>query len=202
MLQASQASITRNGRIAQANTNAIPVVARRYVRPRMNRKNPGCASIVGHRVATAPATSRHDELDHSPFMTPADLVDLVLQQPVVGRRNGETLTAFREPVKVIIEEADPSFGQRHSFKQTVAEMQTAVTCVYGVGRCAVDQPHGSFPMSSALIMPFAFERVSASSFSGSESATMPPPARRLSTSPSRTMVLIRIFRSRLPSRFR
>ena len=60
--------------------------------------------------------------------------------------------------------------------------------------------HGSTP--TARSTPRAFARVSSSSRSGIESATMPAPARTVSSEPPSCSVRIRIFMSMLPSRFR
>ena len=125
----------------------------------------------------------------------------------VRRLDAETLAAEREPAQVLLDESHVAVCQQRGLEHAIAVLKTAILHCDRVQRIVgtetVDENscrHASTP--SARSTPRAFARVSSSSRSGMESATMPAPARNVSSRPLSCSERIRIFMSMLPSRFR
>src|SRR4030095_14654000 len=119
----------------------------------------------------------------------------------------ETFAAEYQAAQMLFEKSHAALHQQRAFEQAVAVVQAAILHCDRLQRIrradAVDQNgsrHASTP--SARSTPRAFARVSSSSRSGIESATMPAPARSVSARPCSCSERIRIFMSMLPSRFR
>src|SRR5579862_936352 len=100
-----------------------------------------------------------------------------------------------------LEEAHAPPANPHGLEYAIAVLQSTIAAIDGTRPATVD-PRAHSGALSARSIPSALARVSASSCSGLESATMPAPARKASEPPVAVMVRIRMLRSQLPSRFR
>src|SRR5262249_7658504 len=122
----------------------------------------------------------------------------------------EPLATCSQPLQVALEQTWVTARAGDGLEQTITVMQPTIehrNCsAWLPDRLPVDEDplqvlHQRGP-SSAARSPRALARVSSSSRSGSESATMPAPARKERSQPRSVMVRIRILRSRRPSRVR
>src|SRR6185437_6414301 len=128
----------------------------------------------------------------------ADGVEVDLQR--------EAGAARTETAEVAGEQARAAIQARDGLEQAVAVVQAAVEGRDRARLAPVDPHHFRLEaharLSSAARRPRALARVSSSSRSGSESATMPAPARNATWAPLTVMVRMRMLRSSRPSRVR
>src|SRR5262245_37733106 len=137
-----------------------------------------CRFAVDVQSAHAHA-ARDDDLDHRPLLVARQRVNLTSQQLPFRRSNPQTRATAAETLQVQPETPGLTVEPGDSREQTVAVVQPAIARVDLCSRPAVDEDARAHQSRTprARNRPRAFARVSASSRSGSESATMPAPAR-------------------------
>ena len=125
-----------------------------------------------------------------------------------GRFEHDAVATWWEGPRVLLREIlDQSRASGHGEPQAVAvsAMMPSVAAVDDSAPPAIDpDAHGAAAplFCNARKSPSALARVSASSWAGLESATMPAPARNDNARPRAVMVRMRMLKSQLPSRFR
>ena len=116
----------------------------------------------------------------------------------------QTPAAHGETLEMPLEEPRPPPETGNRLEQPVAVVQSAIEDTDGLCLVAIDQDqrraHCTAPRAASS--PRALARVSSSSRCGSESATMPAPARKVSSRPLSVIVRIRMVRASSPVRVR
>ena len=187
-------------RAAQPDTNR-PAPSR-HSRERIERQHARAALVSRRTVPARPASPGQDQLEDALGVLPRPQNELPLD-PRRWSRKTQTPASFRKTLEMQLEQADAPPPHEHGLEQPVAVLQTAIATVDDRPAPAVDpDAHAAGLARSARSSPSAFARVSASSWAGLESATMPAPARNDSVEPCAVMVRIRMLKSQLPSRFR
>src|SRR6185436_17234667 len=204
MLDPRQARIASEARLAPTQRKSRAGGLRRCW---VERNDARRLALRRWSIAAWPDTARHDDLQYGALGRSAEALHVRAQHGTVRRYDAEPFAAERKASQVLLEKSHASLRQQRSLEDTVAVVETAILHsdrVQRIGRAdAVDEDcsrHASTP--NARNTPRAFARVSSSSRSAIESATMPAPARKLSARPSSCSERIRIFMSMLPSRFR
>ena len=170
-------------------------------RPGMQRHQSARHRRNRRTIPAPPAAPSKHELYDRAFVAICQLTDLAFQDRARWRLDPQPCRAEREPLQMIIETQGAARAHRDGLEQSVAIGKAAIVRGHGIVPFPVDQDHR--PSSpSASSNPRALARVSASSASGTESATMPAPARRLSSLPDFTNERMRMLRSMSPSLFR
>ncbi len=202
VLDAGQAWIAAQGGGAAREAQAF----RRDHRARQVTHDAAHLHVRGRTIAASARAPGEQDLDHTMRLLADQAPHLEVQPLFIGGRQSQACAAGTQAGHVALPVACLSCPHTKGLEQAVSELQAAIAEGDVVLFDAVDQVvhrrGHAFSSRSASSRPRALARVSSSSRSGRESATMPAPARRLSRSPSRTRVRIRMFRSILPSRLR
>ncbi len=203
-LDAGQLRLSREPRVAQSQGDAVAVPGIRQALRVRDTGDQARGRAAGAPIAAWPLPGGQQELRDAPAavrLRPGERrLQFGAQRRLVRRRQPEPCRPRLQPLDMVIPQARRAVPDRDRFEQPVAVLKRPIVGGDRLAGPSVPEPLGH--TESDLSMPSAFARVSASSARGSESATMPAPARRLRTLPCSTMVRIRILRSRLPSRFR
>src|SRR5690606_33114293 len=128
-----------------------------------------------------------------------ELLDLATDDLHVARIYPEPAASLAQPLEVQLEQPRLPATAGDRLKETIAIVQAAIEHGHALRRHAVDQhavrsaAHTSVSADAkAARSPRALARVSSSSRSGIESATMPPPARRSTRRPLTVIVRMRM----------
>src|SRR5882672_9794458 len=180
-----------------AKTHSNRRFLRRASAPRqgMQREDAG-ASFAARRPIAAERrhAARDDQFQHALAAPLCGALEFATQRARGGCRDLQPRAPVEQPFEMIVQEPNPSAAYPHGLEHAVAVLQAAVSMIDSRAPPAVD-PRAQLEATRARSKPSALARVSANSWRGFESATMPAPARNLKSPLCAVMVRIKILRS-------
>ena len=199
MLDAGQTWLLGQAQPAQPHAHAMN---RRLTHRRRRERghHAGGSWRCRRRIAALADAARHGNAHHGTRHVRPDPLRFVPELVRVRCGNQQALAAGCQSLHVPCPQRRTRADQADAFEQAVAVSKAAIEHADPLRGHAVDQqPRRHQPGApSARSRPRALARVSSSSAAASESATMPAPARRLTRSPVKARVRIRMFKSRSP----
>ena len=182
MLEAREHAVARKAHPAPAEPDARRGRARRPGGPGRRHDDSRWPRFARRPVAALAEAARQDDL-HDTAGLGRNVGDVRAHRVEIRCRETEGAGAVDQALEVPVEKARATGHDRKGLEQSVTVEQAAVQRVDGGAGAAIDEDARHCALPSARNSPLAFARVSSSSRSGTESATMPAPARS-STSPS------------------
>src|SRR6185437_11578186 len=217
MLEAGQRGVLAEAHRGHAHAHPLLLQDGIFHGPRITNCNACCLLAAADCItAHSGRTAGHDQLDDRAVLRRGEARNLLAQPLRRGRWEAERATAPCQPLKMQVEEPRAAMQAGDRLEEAVAEVQAAVEHGKTAGARAVDQgrdrciavacalrDHAAAPARGAspkaASSPRALARVSSSSRSGSESATIPAPARNSIMRPARVIVRMRMLKSMPPS---
>src|SRR5579862_876834 len=201
MLDSRERRILPELELTHARHDAIVGKAWLLGRCRIPQQDLGRLLIAARPVAARRgAAARHDELDQCGRIPRNELLDLFTQGLHVGCAEPEAFAALRQALEMQSDEACPAALTGDGLEEPVTVVQAPIERTQLRDRLAVhEQEIGPHAASKTASMPRALARVSSSSRCGSESATMPAPARSSMRPGATVIVRIKMLRSSVPS---
>ena len=205
MLEPRERGVLAESLVRQAHPHSFVPERRILLGPRIAQRDPRRPLGGARRITPGHGrTARHQHFDDGARRLRGQRPHLGLECPAAGCLEAEPLGACGEPLEVQLEKPRRAVHAADRLEQAVAEMQPAIERRHLARGAAVDphelRVHGKPPRAASS--PRALARVSSSSRSGSESATMPAPARKLSCRAESVIERMRMLRSSRPSRVR
>ncbi len=204
MFHAGQQRLLGQSNIAHAHAHALRVNVPRCLRWCECRHDARRLRCHGQRVTALADAAGQRNAHYRVRHVARNLQHFAPQLCRIGHRHPQAITTFRESPHVARPQRRRRTDQTDAFEQAIAIGETAVQRRDLFRHHTVDQ-HARVHQSgtpSARSRPRALARVSSSSLVATESATMPAPARRLTSLPARVRVRIRMFKSSSPLRSR